>query len=82
MPIDDQDIVFGNRGRTFGTVHLTLEFALGGIVFDQVSEVVRRDQIVNCEDLNFLAKQALVTDCAKDQTPDTSKAIDTDLNHF
>ena len=79
-PVNHQHIVFGLvRGRLLGA-NLAGETALGGIVLEQVGEVVRRDDIADRDDLNVFADQPLFEHRAKHQPSNASESIDCNFN--
>ena len=55
--------------------------ALRGVVFDEVGEVVGGNEVVDRDDFDFLAEQALVRDGAKHEAADAPKAVDADFCH-
>src|SRR5262249_40856070 len=73
--IDDQDIVFGFIGRAFGRADLAIETPLRGIVFQQVSEIIRRHDIADRDDFDVFAQQSLFGDSPENQAPNTSEPI-------
>ena len=81
VTVDDEDVIFGEVGAGFFGVDFLLGFALGGVVFDEVSEVVRWDEVVDSDDFNFLAQETLVTNCAKHEAADAPETINADLDH-
>ena len=82
MAVDDEHVVLGvlRLGR-FRAADFAVEAALGGIVFEQVGEIVGRNEIVDRDDVDFFAEQALFADRAKDQAPDAAEPVDADFNH-
>ncbi len=56
-----------------------VEPALGGIVFEQIGEVVGRHEVVDGDDVERLAEQPLLDQGAKDQPPDAAEPIDADF---
>jgi hypothetical protein len=81
MAIDHKDVVLGHVGAALFGVHFFLGLALGGVVFDEVSEVVRRDEVIDGHDLDLFAQEALITDCAKNEAADAPETIDADFDH-
>jgi hypothetical protein len=79
--VDDEDVVFSDGGGGFFAGDLALEFPLGGVVLEEVGEVVGRDEVVDGDDVDCFAEKALFYDGAKDEAPDTAEAIDSDFSH-
>ncbi len=82
MAVDDQQVVFSHRRARLGAAHFAGVAPLGGVVLYQIGEVVRRDEIVHRDHIDFFAEKPLVADCAKDEAPDAPEAIDADFDHI
>jgi len=54
---------------------------LGGVVLQEIGEVIRRNEIVHRHHVHRRAEKALFCDGPKDQAPDASEPIDTDFCH-
>ena len=54
MTIDDENIVFGSGRGGFFAMHLPRESALGGVVLDEVSEVICGDEIIDGDHIKLL----------------------------
>ena len=55
---------------------MPLKLALRGIVFEQVGEVVGRDDIADRDDVEGRAEQTLLDQRAEDQAADAAEPID------
>jgi hypothetical protein len=82
VTVDDEDVVFSHIRTGLLGIDFLFGFALGGVVFDQVGEVVCRDEVVDGDNFNFLAQETLVTNCTKHEATDAPETIDTDSDHF
>ena len=74
--IDDEDVIIGLVGAGFLRADGAVETTLGGVVFQEIGEVVRRDDVANRDDFDVLANQTLFHHCAEDEPSDASEAID------
>ena len=74
--IHDQDVVFGLVRRGLGGADGAGEAALGGVVLEQVRQVVCGDDVTHRDDVDVLAHQSLLDESAEDQTADTAETID------
>src|SRR5687767_11363236 len=81
VSVNDQHVVFGRGAAAFFAAHFALIPSLGGIVFDQVSKIVRGHEIVDGDDIDFFAEQSLITDCAKDEPTDASETVNAECDH-
>ena len=81
VAIHHQDIVLFEGGVGLFAGNGFVGLALGRVVFDEVGEVIRRDEVVHGHDFDFLAEKALVTDSAEDEAANAPKAVDADFNH-
>ena len=62
-------------------MHFATEASLGGIVFEEVSEVVGRDEVVDGHDFESFVEESLFDDCTKNKPTDAAKSIDTYCCH-
>ena len=69
-------------GRRLFTVDLALEPALGRVVFEEICEIVRRNEVVYCSDLVARFEESLLNHRAKEKPSDASEAIDADCSHL
>ena len=81
MTIDHKDVVLGEIGAALLGIDFFLRLALSGVVFDEVGEIVSRNEVVHGDDLDLLAEQALITDCTKHEASDAPETIDADFDH-
>jgi hypothetical protein len=81
MAIDHEDVVLGEIGAALLGGDFFLGLALGGVVFDEVSEVVRGDEVIHGDDLDLFAEEALIADCTKNKASDAPETIDADFDH-
>ncbi len=70
----------GLSGADFREETCALEPALGGIVFEEVSQIVRGDNIAHRDDVNVLADHALFGDGAENQSANAPEPIDCNFN--
>ena len=82
VTIDHEEIIFGEIGVGFFAIDLFFGAALGGVVFDQISEVISGDEVINRDDFDLCAEKALVADCPKNEAADAPETIDADFNHI
>ena len=81
LTIDHEDVVLDRGGRGFLARDGAFEGTLGGVVFDEISEVVRRDEVVHRDHLEVFAQQPLLRDRAEDKASDAPETIDADFSH-
>ena len=75
VAVHDQDIIFQLiRGRFLGG-NLALEAALRGIVLQKVGQIIRRNDIADCDHLELFAKAPLLCDRAENQPADSAKSV-------
>ena len=60
---------------------LTLEDALGGVVLDEIGEVVGRNQVIDGDDFVPLFEESLFDDGTEDKAADAAEPIDGDIWH-
>ena len=70
------------RRRSTSCCDLALEAALRRVVLEQVGEVVGRDEVVDRDDFDLLAEQALLDDGAEHEPPDAAETVDADCCHW
>jgi hypothetical protein len=58
---------------------VSVNFPLRGVVFDEVGQVVRGNEVIDRDHFDFLAEAA--RDGPKHETSDSSKAVDADFGH-
>ena len=80
LAVDDEHVVLGLSGGGFLRGDRALEAALGGIVFEEVGEIVGGNDVADRDDIDFLAEQTLLGDGAKHQTADAAETIDSDFD--
>jgi hypothetical protein len=56
VAVDDQQVVIGEGRGRFGALDGAGELALGGVVLEEVREVVGRHEIVDRDDVEFFAE--------------------------
>ena len=88
LAIDDEDVRIGFLGLFTGglglghgvrgsfAVHLALEAALDGIVFEQIREIVRRNDIADGDHFDVLAHHALFDQRPEHQAPNAAEPVD------
>jgi len=82
VAIDHEEIIFGEIGVGFFAVDLFFGAALGGVVFDQIREVISGDEVIDRDHFDFCAEKALVADCPKNEATDAPETIDADFDHI
>jgi len=58
-----------------------LEATLGGIVFEEISEVVSGHQVIERHHVNVFAQKPLLDDRSKHETTDSAKAVYSNAFH-
>ena len=81
VAVDYQSVVLGNLGGGFLAVDLALEDALGGVVLDEVGEVVGRNQVIDGDDFVPLFEESLFDDGTEDKAADAAEPINGDIWH-
>lgn len=79
MTIDDEDIVLGDGGGGFGAGDVEVEAALGGVVFDEIGEVVGGNEVIDRDHIKFFTEEALLAKSPKNKSPNSSEPIDRDF---
>jgi len=79
VAVDHEDVVLGLVGGGFLGGHGSRELALGGVVLDQVGQVVGRDDVADRDDVERGAEQALFNEGPEYQTADAAETIDSDF---
>ena len=75
LAVDHQHIVLGLVGGGLLGADRAVEAALGGVILEQVSEVVRRNDIAHGDDFDVLADQALFDHRPEHQASDAAEPI-------
>ena len=78
--VDGQNIVLRLVGRGWAGGDLAGKAPLGGIVFEEIGQIVRRNNIADGDDLHVGADHALLGDGAENQAADASEAVDCNFN--
>ena len=78
--VDDEHVVIGFVGGRLPGIDGSLETTLGGVVFEQVGQVVGRHDIADGDHVEGRAEQALLHEGAKDETADAAETVDCDFN--
>ena len=78
--VNDQDVIFGLVGGGFFGGDRAVEASLGGIIFEQISEVIGGNDIANRNNFNVFAHEALFDHRAEDQPPDAAKTINSNFH--
>ena len=73
MSVDDKGIL----GRSLDG---SIESALGGIILQQVSQIVGGNQIIDSDNFKFVAEKSLINKGAKDQTTDAAESINSNFS--
>jgi len=53
---------------------------LGGVVLEQIGQIVGRDDVSHGNDVERRAEQTLLDECAENEAADAAKTIDCDFN--
>jgi len=81
VAVDDDDVVFFQlRGRFLGG-NRAAEFALGGVVFEEVGEVVRRNDVTDGDNIEGGSEVALLDESTEDEATDAAESVDGDSSH-
>ena len=81
VTVDHQRVVFGNLGRGFFAVHLTLEETLRGVVLHEVGEIVCWNKVVDGDDFVSFLKESLFDDGTEDKAADAAEPVDGNIRH-
>src|ERR1700733_10289408 len=57
-----------------------MEATLGGIILEQISEVIGRHDVANRDDVHVLAEQALLRDGAEHEATDTTESVNSNFD--
>src|ERR1700741_4940242 len=79
MAINDQHVWIWQVVGGLPESDFTLETALGGVVFKQISQVVSRHNIAYSDDVYVPTEHALLADGAKNKASDASEPIDCNI---
>jgi len=52
---------------------------LSGVVFDEIGQVIRRNEIVDCHHIEFFSEEPLLAKSPENQSADSAETIDCDL---
>jgi hypothetical protein len=74
-PPTTKRVVFSERLVGFFAPDGVGKFALRGVVFDEVGEVVGGNEVIDRDHFDLLAEEALFRDGAKHETSDSSKPL-------
>ena len=80
LPLTTRISSSGLSGGGFAGGNFALEAALGGIVFEEIGQIVRRNDVADGDDFDVLADHALFGDGAENQAPDATETIDCNFN--
>ena len=76
MSVDDKRVL----GRSLDG---SIESALGRIIFQQVSQIVGGNQIIDSDNFKFVAEKSLINKGSEDQTTDAAESINSNFSrHF
>ena len=81
VAVDHDHVVFLKLWGGLLGGDLSVEFALGGVVFQQVGEVVGRDKVTDCGDFECLAEVALFDEGTENKATDAAESVDGDGSH-
>ena len=80
VAVDDERVGLFLGGVALAGFDCVLEFAVDRIVFELIGEIIRiRGDIDDGDDIDCLAKQALIAKGLEDQPADAAETIDTDF---
>ena len=79
LAVHHQHVILEFVSGGFLRGHLALETVLGGIVLEQIGEIVRGHDVANCDHMHIFADQALLADRAINQTADAAETINCDF---
>ena len=82
VAVDDDDVVFREIRRGFLRGNRAGEAALGGVVFEEVSEVVRGNDVTNGADVEGGSEVALLDESTEDKAADAAESVDGDSSHI
>ena len=80
LPIHDQHVVLSLVRRGFLRADFAFEAALDRVVFEQIRQIVRRDDIAHGDHFHVFANQSLFGDGAKHQAADPSEPVNCNFN--
>jgi hypothetical protein len=80
LAIHDEHIVLGFVGAGFLGTDFALEATLGGIVLEEVSEVVGWHDIADCDYLDVFADETLLDHRPEDEAADASKPVNSNFH--
>ena len=62
-------------------MHFAPEDSLGGIVFDEICQIVGRYEVIDRDNFISFFEEALFDDCTEDKTTDATEPIDCNIWH-
>jgi hypothetical protein len=80
LAVHDEDVVLDFFWGRFLRAHRAVEAALGGIVFQEIGEIVGRDDVAHRDDVERRAEQALLDESAENEATDATETVDCDFN--
>jgi len=80
LAVNDEDIVFNFVGGGFFGADRAVETTLCGVVLQQIGQIVGRDDIADCDDVESCAEKALLHESAENEAADATESIDCDFN--
>ena len=81
VTIDDDDVVLFQRWGRFLGGHRACEATLGGVVFQKVSKIVRRNDIPDGDDIEGSSEVALFDEGTENEAADAAESVDGDGGH-
>jgi len=73
--IKDENVILGFIGGGFLRADRAIEAALGGIIFQEISQIIGRHDIADRDHFNIFPDQALFDHRPKDQTTNAAEPI-------
>jgi hypothetical protein len=80
VAVDHQHVILSFVGRRLLGAHGARKLPLRGVVFKQISEVVRWHDVAHGDDVEGRAKQTLFDESAEDEAADTTETINCDFD--
>jgi hypothetical protein len=81
VAVDDEDVVFGDVGGGLLRLDGAGEAALGGVVLEEVGEVVGGHQVVDGNDVELGAEVSLLDESAEHEASDPAESINGNVGH-
>ena len=79
VSVDHEDVVLRHGGGRFGAGDVEVKTALGGIVFDEVGEVVCGYKVVDGDHLKFGSEESLLAESPENQSAYPTESINCDF---